>query len=89
MNHVHRGGSLTLESYPENRNRPVSEKEPDAGAFQQLGRERFPTQGAGGNPKPDQPSPNRPKQQDRGSNQRGYSQLFAVSSHSGARVGIG
>ncbi len=85
-NHVHRGGSLTLESYPEKQTRPepveskpkarnpLRRKNRDAGAVCQLGRERGQIWVTGGNPGPPQPSPIEPNQQDRGSNQRGYAE---------------
>ncbi len=72
-NHVHRGGILTQEKNPEKWNRPVLERELDAGAFHQLGRGRGQIRITGGNPVMPQPSPIEPNQQDRGSNQRGYS----------------
>ncbi len=88
-NHVHRGGSLTLESYPEKWNRPALERELDAGAFHQLGRGRGHQskpearspglcQITGGNPVMPQPSPIEPNQQDRGSNQRGYAEKIGA-----------
>ncbi len=73
-NHVNWGGSLRRKDNPENWDRPALERDLDAGAFQQLGRERGQIGVTGGNPVPPQLSPIEPNQQDRGSNQRGYAE---------------